>query len=230
MAELTGKAVSELPEATKVNDADLLAISQYGSSKKATKQTLLADVTNPQFTLASDSVSDLFQFVITAVANKDFPWDRATHTYTNTNGSWMLVGYVFNNGKYASFVATSYRGEAVVIRENNESWTCDPITNSWVQVGTMTGGNDATLTNLPINVHEYLIVWRMHTGFAYNSIEVPAGTTTVNDSFWYSANYYESVRFTFSGGSLQVSQSWTTGNYNDTALSKSDVTATIYAR
>lgn len=40
MAELTGKAVSELPEATSVQDSDLFAVSQNGSSKKMTVATL----------------------------------------------------------------------------------------------------------------------------------------------------------------------------------------------
>lgn len=41
MAELTGKAVSELPEATNVQNSDLLAISQNATSKKVTVETLL---------------------------------------------------------------------------------------------------------------------------------------------------------------------------------------------
>lgn len=45
MAELTGKAISELPEATAVQDADLLALSQDASSKKVSVETLLNHVT-----------------------------------------------------------------------------------------------------------------------------------------------------------------------------------------
>ncbi len=41
MAELTGKAVSELPEATNVQDSDLLALSQNASSKKVFAETLV---------------------------------------------------------------------------------------------------------------------------------------------------------------------------------------------
>ena len=44
MAELTGKAVSELPAATTINDSDLLAISQNGASKKITPSVLLSEV------------------------------------------------------------------------------------------------------------------------------------------------------------------------------------------
>lgn len=40
MAELTGKAVSELPEANYVQDSDLFAISQDATSKKVTVGTL----------------------------------------------------------------------------------------------------------------------------------------------------------------------------------------------
>ena len=42
MATLTGKAVSELPAASSINDADIFAISQSGSSKKLSWSTLLA--------------------------------------------------------------------------------------------------------------------------------------------------------------------------------------------
>ena len=44
MAELTGKAISELPAATTINDTDLLAISQNGASKKITPPVLLSGV------------------------------------------------------------------------------------------------------------------------------------------------------------------------------------------
>lgn len=44
MAELTGKAISELPAATTINDTDLLAISQNGASKKITPPVLLSEV------------------------------------------------------------------------------------------------------------------------------------------------------------------------------------------
>lgn len=44
MAELTGKAISELPAATSIGDSDLIAISQNGESKKITPPVLLAGV------------------------------------------------------------------------------------------------------------------------------------------------------------------------------------------
>lgn len=44
MAELTGKAISELPAATTINDTDLLALSQNGASKKITPPVLLSSV------------------------------------------------------------------------------------------------------------------------------------------------------------------------------------------
>lgn len=40
MADLTGKAISELPEATSITNTDLLALSQTGSSKKLSMQTV----------------------------------------------------------------------------------------------------------------------------------------------------------------------------------------------
>ena len=44
MAELTGKAISELPAATSIGDSDLLALSQNGASKKVTPPVLLSGV------------------------------------------------------------------------------------------------------------------------------------------------------------------------------------------
>lgn len=46
MAELTGKSVSELQEATSVNATDLLALSSNGSSKKVKIGTLINDSYN----------------------------------------------------------------------------------------------------------------------------------------------------------------------------------------
>ena len=185
---------------------------------------------NPAFNLSPDSVNDLLQYIIGAVNDRSFPWDSATHTYTNINGTWTLVGSVYFRGLYASFVATSYKGEAIVITENNGTWSYYPLTKEWKMVGTMTGGNDVTLTNLPNTVHEYLINWKMNNGFAYKTIVFPSDTTNVNDSFYYSSDYYEAVKFYLENGQLLVDSGWTTGNYSGTALSKSNVTAYIYAR
>lgn len=185
---------------------------------------------NPAFVLSPDSINDLLQYIIGAVNDRSFPWDSATHTYTNINGTWTLVGSVYFTGRYASFVATSYKGEAIVITENNGTWSYYPLTKEWKMVGTMTGGNDVTLTNLPNTVHEYLINWRMNDGFAYKTIVFPADTTFVNDSYYYSLDYYEAATFLLNSGSLSVKQAWTIGKYGNTALSKSDVTAYIYAR
>lgn len=44
MAELTGKAISELPAATTIGNSDLLALSQNGASKKITPPVLLSRV------------------------------------------------------------------------------------------------------------------------------------------------------------------------------------------
>lgn len=44
MAELTGKAISELPAAPTINDTDLLILSQNGASKKVTPPVLLSGV------------------------------------------------------------------------------------------------------------------------------------------------------------------------------------------
>lgn len=185
---------------------------------------------NPAFVLSPDSINDLLQYIIGAVNDRSFPWDSATHTYTNINGTWTLVGSVYFTGRYASFIATSFRREAIMITENNGTWTVDTLTMPWVLVGTMTGGNTVTLTNVPVSVHEYLINWKMNDGFAYKTIVFPADTTFVNDSFYYSPDYYEAARFLLNSGSLAVEQAWTTGKYSNTDLSKSNVTAYIYAR
>lgn len=185
---------------------------------------------NPAFMLSPDSINDLLQYIIGAVNDRSFPWDSATHTYTNINGCWTLVGSVYFTGRYASFIATSIRREAIMITENNGTWTVDTLTMPWVLVGTMTGGNTVTLTNVPVSVHEYLINWKMNNGFSYKTIVFPSDTTNVNDSFYYSSDYYEAVKFYLENGQLKVESAWTTGNYRGTALSKSDVTAYIYAR
>jgi len=44
MAELTGKAISELPAATTIGNSDLIALSQNGESKKITPSVLLSGV------------------------------------------------------------------------------------------------------------------------------------------------------------------------------------------
>lgn len=44
MAELTGKAISELPESTTVADSALIAVSQSGASRKMTLGTLLGNL------------------------------------------------------------------------------------------------------------------------------------------------------------------------------------------
>ena len=185
---------------------------------------------NPAFIVSPDSVNDLLQYIINAVADQTFPWDSATHTYTNINGSWTLVGSVYFRGLYASFIATSYRREAIMIVKNNGTWTVDALITPWEMVGTMYGGNDVTLTNLPVTVHEYLISWRMNPGFSYKTIVVPADTHNINDSFYYSATYYEAVKFLIQNGVVSVEDNWTTGKYNEAPLSKSNVTAYIYAR
>jgi hypothetical protein len=185
---------------------------------------------NPAFNLSPDTINDLLQYIIGAVADKSFPWDSATHTYTNINGSWTLVGSVYFTGRYASFIATSFRREAIMIVESNGTWTVDALMTSWRLVGTMTGGNNVTLTNLPVTVHEYLINWRMNSGFAYKTIVFPVDTYFVNDSFYFSSEYYEVATFLIQDGILSVVPAWATGNYGGTTLSKSDVTAYIYAR
>lgn len=185
---------------------------------------------NPAFLLSPDAVNDLLQYIIGAVNDRSFPWDSATHTYTNINGTWTLVGSVYFTGRYASFIATSFRREAIMITENNGTWAIDTLTMPWVLVGTMTGGNTVTLTNVPASVHEYLIAWKMNQGFSWKTIVFSADTTNVNDSFYHSSDYYEAVKFYLENGQLLVDSGWTTGNYRGTALSKSDVTAYIYAR
>lgn len=65
MAELTGKAVSELPAATTIGDSDLLALSQGGASKKITPPVLLTGVqkTRTDITTAPSSVDKLMSYL-----------------------------------------------------------------------------------------------------------------------------------------------------------------------
>lgn len=185
---------------------------------------------NPAFLLSPATINDLRDYIAQAVQDRSFPWDCATHTYTNINGIWTLVGYVYYTGKYASFIATSYLKEAVIITENNGTWSVDTLTMSWVQIGVMTGGNTTTLTNVPASVHEYLIAWKMNNGFAWKTIVFSANTTNVNDSFYYSPQYYESVIFIVENGTFSIQSSWTTGKYNTATLGPTNVEAYLYAR
>ena len=57
MAELTGKAISELPESTIVADSALIAVSQSGASRKMTLATLLGGVLKKTGDTATGSIS-----------------------------------------------------------------------------------------------------------------------------------------------------------------------------
>lgn len=59
MAELTGKAVSELPEDTNVQDTDLFAVSQSSESKKLTFERLLNAIASRLYTMSAASATDL---------------------------------------------------------------------------------------------------------------------------------------------------------------------------
>lgn len=65
MAELTGKAVSELPAATTIGDSDLLALSQSGASKKITPPILLTGVmkSRSSITTAPSSVDEIMSYL-----------------------------------------------------------------------------------------------------------------------------------------------------------------------
>lgn len=65
MAELTGKAVSELPAATTIGDSDLLALSQDGASKKITPPILLTGVmkSRSSITTAPSSVDAIMSYL-----------------------------------------------------------------------------------------------------------------------------------------------------------------------
>lgn len=65
MAELTGKAISELPAATSIGDSDLLTLSQGGASKKITPPVLLTGVqkTRTDITTAPSSVDELMSYL-----------------------------------------------------------------------------------------------------------------------------------------------------------------------
>lgn len=76
MAELTGKAVSELPEATDAQDSDLLAISQDATSKKVTVGTLLKRTISKQEINLGPG----------AKAFNPQAWDNAVALWTTTAG------------------------------------------------------------------------------------------------------------------------------------------------
>ena len=80
MAELTGKAISELPAATTIGNSDLLAISQNGASKKITPPVLLS-VVEGEISGLSGSL--------------------ATYVRPNLLDNWLLAGLGSQNSNYS---------------------------------------------------------------------------------------------------------------------------------
>lgn len=91
MAELTGKAISELPAATTINDTDLLALSQNGASKKITPPVLLSLVegkisglSGSLATYVRPNLLDNWYFAGNGSQNGNFPINqRGQEYYTN---------------------------------------------------------------------------------------------------------------------------------------------------
>lgn len=90
MAELTGKAISELPAATTIGNSDLLALSQNGASKKITPPVLLSVV--------ESKISGLNSSL-------------ATYVRPNLLDNWYFVRGSGSVGAYGSF-PVNQRGQA----------------------------------------------------------------------------------------------------------------------
>lgn len=108
MAELTGKAVSELPEATNVQDSDLLAISQDAASKKVTVETLLkraipitvtvdiiASTSSQQIGSVTDSkISANTKVIRSEIANPEYQtsdWTVTTSDYLDESTPNLII-------------------------------------------------------------------------------------------------------------------------------------------
>lgn len=132
MAELTGKAVSELPEATNAQDFDLLAISQNATSKKVTvgtlKNTFLPNKINEHVLANVAEIESLFESI---VADKNSEY-REVLTVTHIDNNVIVPqpyvrwsGMLVKNwaGNTITFTASSYIGQIIVMsRDPNGTW------------------------------------------------------------------------------------------------------------
>ena len=96
MAELTGKVISELPEATIAQDSDLLPVSQNAASKRMTVETLLGRAM-PIFITVNISAASSSQQIGSA-------------TDARINANTRLVRYEIANPSYrtSEWTVTTY--------------------------------------------------------------------------------------------------------------------------
>lgn len=132
MAELTGKAVSELPEATNLQDSDLLAISQNATSKKVTVKTLkksfLPNRTNDYVFVNVAAIESFFESIVADKSGEYHEFLTVVHTDSNSTElnahvRWSGTLVKDTGGNTITFTASSYFGQIVIMsRDPNGNW------------------------------------------------------------------------------------------------------------
>jgi len=132
MAELTGKVVSELPEANYAQDSDLFAISQDATSKKVTVETLKKSfLPNRTDDHVFENVAAIESFFESIVADKSGEYHEfLTVVHTDSNSTvlqahvrWSGILVKDTGGNTITFTASSYMGQIVIMSRNpNGTW------------------------------------------------------------------------------------------------------------
>lgn len=101
MADLSGKTINELPQATSLSDSDIIAVSQGGAAKHITWSSIKSAISSA-FTTASINATGLFGGSVTgissAVGKKSF----------NTVDAYITFNSSISSGNIATIVS-AYR-------------------------------------------------------------------------------------------------------------------------
>lgn len=144
MAELTGKAISELPAATTIGDSDLLALSQSGASKKITPPILLTGVmkSRSSITTAPSSVDEIMSYlqgvyrVGISVSQSIFP--------ANYGLLEIIISDVYGLARFTQVNTSTSKIWTRSWNRNDNTW----YETAWINVV----GADTTITNTIANV------------------------------------------------------------------------------
>lgn len=156
MAELTGKAISELPAATTINDTDLLVLSQNGASKKITPPVLLSgiegeisDLNGSLATYVRPNLLDNWYFIrgVAQTGVASFPINqRGQNSYSGAGynidrwacgGANCMVALGYNN--YIVIKSSTAGGQNLLMQyfENKEMFAGKTVTISAIINGTL---------------------------------------------------------------------------------------------
>lgn len=98
MAELTGKAISELPESTTVNNSALVALSENGASKKMTLATLVGNLLKK----TGDTMTGVYRFKSSNVDkdNAVSVWGNSYPVVVDKDGAYLgsVRGFTLDTG------------------------------------------------------------------------------------------------------------------------------------